>query len=133
MKVNLKIAGITITYIYSYNNYLHDKIDQYRIDEDADTKYKMEVIISSSDFIKCRKNLRSAGNREYYFSNDLDVICFIASQDKTKIAQQIVFDKAKRNVKIYLNPGFIKNIAEQEYIMSGIMFLDIATREGYLP
>jgi len=132
MKINLKIAGITVTYLYNYNNYLQDKIDQYRIADNDNTKYKLEVIISA-DIKKYSAVFRKVHNREYYFSNVLDVLCIFAPQDNTIIIQQTVFDKIENDIKIYLNSDFIDNLAAQEYILSGVMFLDIASREGCLP
>lgn len=132
MKIKLKIAGITLTYQYNYERFLEDKIKQYQIDNHESTKYRLEVIITT-DIKRHPGQYRKAGNREYIFTNDLDVVCGIPAKDENAISQQVIFNKRENEIRIYINPEFFGDIPEQEYVMSGLAFLTIAQREGYLP
>lgn len=129
MKIKLKIAGITLTYQYNYERFLEDKIKQYQIDDHESTKYRLEVIITT-DIKRHPGQYRKAGNREYIFTNDLDVVCGIPAKDENAISQQVIFNKRENEIRIYINPEFFGDIPEQEYVMSGLAFLTIAQREG---
>jgi len=48
------------------------------------------------------------------------------------ISEQIIFDKVKKKVTISINPTDVTDIAMKEYVLSGMMFLEIAQREGYM-
>jgi hypothetical protein len=132
MTIDLKIAEITLRYKYNHDDFVTDKIKQYALTSNEQPKYHLEVIITPA-IEKHPGTYRQAGNREYFFSKDLDVICGVSARDQGTIFQQVVFDKLANSIKIYISPEHFENVAMQEYIMSGLAFLSIAEREGYLP
>ena len=130
MNVNLKIAKMTIGYTYHFNDYFKDHLDAYRIDESSSIDYQMEVIITN-DIPTFDLSFKWKDNEAFYTSDLLDVTTY-TMQNQKEIIEQLVFDKLNKDIKIYINPTRVQDLPMQEYILSGIMFLEIALHEGYL-
>ena len=131
--MKLKIGDITLNFKYHFHEYFQDHIQAYQINGKTKTDYKMSVILSSEIPTMNHLDFEIIKNRSYYVSNQLHVATIYKDIDPSIITQQIIFDKVKKDVKIYLNPNEVKDLKMQEYVLSGIMFLEIALMEGYLP
>ena len=129
MQINLKIGSLTIAYIYHYDTYLKDHLLAYELKNEDKPKYHLEVILSKHILRPSLEPLRIEKQKLYGYSQDLDYISRIVDEE---IVEQIVFDKKNKNAFIYLNPSKNENLALREYMLSSLMFLEIANHEGYM-
>jgi hypothetical protein len=130
MFIKLKIARITIGYTYHFNHYFKDHLSAYQIDDCSNIDYHMEVILTH-DIPTYDLPFIVKDNESYYTTDDLDITTY-TMQNQKEIIEQLVFDKKRREVKMYINPKRVKDLPMKEYILSGIMFIEIALHEGYL-
>ncbi len=130
MVIKLKIANITLAYTYHFSEYLDSRINAYKLSDSEKVDYHMEVILSS-DIKPYDVMYEHKDNEAIYTSAELDVTTYYM-QDKIEIVEQLVFDKLSKKVLIYINPNRVQDLPMQEYILSGMMFMEIALYEGYL-
>jgi hypothetical protein len=132
MRINLKIANIKIDYTFHSFDYLKDRIYAFEDTTKGSSDYTIEVKIEEQIIPFAGQNQQIINGRSYFQSKRLDVF-EVFSDDDMPISEQIIFDKAKHKVTIYINPIDVLDIAKKEYILSGMMFLEIAQREGIIP
>lgn len=132
MKTNLKIANMKIEYTFHSFDYLQDSIYAFEDTTKGSFDYTIEVKIEEQIIPFAGQNQQIINGRSYFQSKRLDVF-EVFSDDDMPISEQIIFDKAKHKVTIYINPIDVIDIAKKEYILSGMMFLEIAQREGVIP
>ena len=131
MRLNLKIANLTLDYTFHSFNYLKDAIYAYTYKNGNPSDYTMEVKLEEQIIPFVHEKQQIINGRSYFQSDRLDVF-EVYSEDAMPISEQIIFDKVKKKVTIYINPSDVADIAMKEYVLSGMMFLEIAQREGYM-
>lgn len=131
MRLNLKIANLTLDYTFHSFNYLKDAIYAYTYQNGNPSDYTMEVKLEEQIIPFVHEKQQIINGRSYFQSDRLDVF-EVYSEDAMPISEQIIFDKVKKKVTIYINPSDVADIAMKEYVLSGMMFLEIAQREGYM-
>ena len=50
-----------------------------------------------------------------------------------RVKSMIIHDEEMKHVKVLIDTTLSKNPAETEYVLLGVMFMEIAMKEGYLP
>jgi hypothetical protein len=131
MRLHVKIANIKLDYTFHSFDYLKDSIYAYENKEKGSSDYVMEVKIEEQIIPFVGEKQQVINGRSYFTSKRLDVF-EVFSDDDMPLSEQIIFDKAKKKVTISINPIDVSDIAMKEYILSGMMFLEIAQREGYM-
>ena len=131
MRLNLKIANLKLEYTFHSFNYVKEHIYQYVNPVNELPDYILDVKIDENIIPFVHQKQHIINGRSYFTSDRLDVF-EVYSQDDRPISEQVVFDKEKRKVTISINPIDIENLAMKEYVLSGMMFMEIAQREGYL-
>jgi hypothetical protein len=131
MRLNLKIANLTLDYTFHSFNYLKDAIYAYEYKNGNPSDYIIEVKLEEQIIPFVHEKQQIINGRSYFQSDRLDVF-EVYSEDAMPISEQIIFDKAKKKVTISINPSDVADIAMKEYVLSGMMFLEIAQREGYM-
>ena len=131
MRLNLKIANLKLDYTFHSFNYVKDHIYQYVNAVDELPDYILEVKIDEHIIPFVHQKQQIINGRSYFTSERLDVF-EVYSQDDRPISEQIIFDKEKKKVTISINPIDIEDLAMKEYVLSGMMFMEIAQKEGFL-
>lgn len=131
MRKQLKIGGIYIDLTYQYSDYFSDKIDAY-ISQDINQTYKV-MAIEIKDFIEKpdRPVTFTYKNRQKMVS-DKDTYIMTLSDDGD-IKHLIYYTNDYQTIKIVLNSKIGQRLAELEYVISGMLFFEMALMEGYLP
>lgn len=131
MKKILKIAHLNIAYIYHMDSFYPLYLSQYEASEQGLCDYQMELLIEEQIIPFVHEKQQIINGRSYYQSERLDVF-EVFSEDDMPLSEQIIFDKVKRKVTISINPKDVTDIFMKAYVLSGMMFLEIAQREGYM-
>ncbi len=125
------IAGIRLGFTYQYRPYFEDNIEPYRIDDDAEVDYTLTISTLDriepplSDPIYTYKN-RHMHHEEGYliravYDDDGAVKILMKHSDDYKVNEIQLARKLKHR------------LSELEYVLSGLMFMEIALKEGLFP
>ncbi len=129
--VKIKVADIVIEYTYNFDDYFEGNIEQYIVLVE-EARYKINCMIVDDIEEVDIEGLTKIDNRDYYLSQTLEVVKVY--HPGTRVLSQLVyFDKLRKTCEIKLNRLSVKDLAMQEYVLSGVIFMEIALMEGYLP
>ena len=131
MRLNLKIANLKLDYTFHSFDYVKEQIYLYENSLKEKADYSIEVCLVEQIIPFVHQNQQILNGRSYFVSKRLDVF-EVFSEDDMPISEQIIFDKEKKKVTININPSDVKDLPMKEYILSSMMFLEIAQKEGYL-
>jgi hypothetical protein len=127
---NYLIAGIKIKIGFQFDHYFKNNIEAYRIDDAKSFDYKLESMLC--DHIDTPKNhTTSDRNPKIIIQNGLKMIYATDLNDRVK--SMIIHDEEMKHVKVLIDTTLSKNPAETEYVLLGVMFMEIAMKEGFLP
>ncbi|MFH5882084.1 hypothetical protein [Liberiplasma polymorphum] len=126
---NYNIAGIKINFNFLYDDFFKDNIGAYLTDETA-MDYQMHVHqVGAINPIKGIPNI-TFKNRSI-FHKDGKVHIMILDQEGL-VKQLIVHTLDYKTVDIYLSRTLNKQLAELEYVITGLIFLELAILEKRL-
>ena len=131
MKKQLKIGSIYLDFTYSYSDYFKDALNQYETLYDNKDKYFLEVLVVDSLIEKTKLNSFVYKNRIKY-SDDLETT-IVTRFPNGNLKHIITYSNDFRFIRIELSCDLGKRLAEYEYVLSGMMFFEIALRNKYLP
>lgn len=127
----LKIGNMVIKYEYHFDDYFNESIKQYEV---KDQPYTYELLVEiTSDFESFDYDWIILKNKYHFISDDMEVITVYHDVERNLYSQQIVFDKKLKRAIIRLNPIYVENLPTQEYILSGVIFLEMAIMAGFIP
>ena len=127
------VSGIKIEFNYCFDNYFKDRISSYQISDNEIVDYQINVRLKEE--IKLPNfNPKMIINRRniYETKNNSTIICFF-NKDKTKVNATVEYTNDYSIVNIDLNRNLKVDLAEIEYIITGITFLEIAILNGQIP
>lgn len=128
----LKIHDMYIEFIYQFNDYFKDTIDVYQTESIHQNFY--QIVVYVEDHISLPNEFidhHIMNNRKVYETqNGKYIVTFANNHD---IKHMIYHTNDYRTIRIILNSKLSKRLAEYEYALSGIMFLELAIKQGYLP
>lgn len=127
----LRIGDMIIKYQYHFDDYFNESIKQYEVKDQAFT-YELLVDITST-FETFDFDWIIHKNRYHYISDDIEVITVYHDMNQKLFSQQIVFDKKLKKAVIRLNPIYVEDLSTQEYVLSGVIFLEMAIMSGFIP
>jgi hypothetical protein len=127
----LRIGDMCIKYQYHFDDYFDESIKQYEVSKQS---YDYELLVElTSTFESFDFDWIIRKNRYHYISDDIEVITVYHNIEENLYSQQIVFNKKLKKAIIRLNPVYVENIATQEYVLSGVIFLEMAIMAGFIP
>lgn len=125
------IAGIDLIFQYCFDEFFKDRIDAYKVNKDK-AKYQMKVTVE--DFINIPKSMPVTiyKNRRIYKEEGFHIIT-VTNEETNLITHRIdyIFDYTFCHIKLV--SSLESKLAEYEYLLSGIMFFDMAINEMRLP
>ncbi|MCF7924719.1 MAG: hypothetical protein K9L64_06435 [Candidatus Izimaplasma sp.] len=127
----LKIANIYLDFTYQYEAYFSDKINEYEI-KDINHKFKKMVVdVKENITIPNRKKTLIYKNR-YKMATEKDT--YIVTEYNSGGIKHLIYHSNNYDyIHITLNKKMDKRLAEFEYVLSGMLFFEIAINENYLP
>jgi hypothetical protein len=132
MQKKIKIGEIYIDLTYQYQDYFSDKIDAY-ITNDANQTYKEMVIETVQDIDLPERPISFQYKNRYKMSSDKDTYIVTMSDHEDLVKHMIYYSHDFQTIRIYLNQRLGKRLSEFEYVLSGMLFFEMALTEGYLP
>ena len=130
MRKRLKIADIYLDFTYEYNDYFSDKINAYETSDLTHDFIKMTVNVKD-DITFPKREITLRHENRYKLESDKD--CYIVVKVEDEIKYLIYYTLDYKQVEITLNKKLKERLAEYEYVISGMVFFDIAILNKYLP
>jgi hypothetical protein len=131
MEKLISIGDINIALRYQYSDYFKDCLDAYENDFNLEESHILEIITKKELKEEVKKNAYHYKNRVKYY-DDLETSIVTRFPDGS-IKHIISYDNDFKHVRIELNECIKERLAEYEYVLSGMLFFEIALRNGYLP
>ena len=129
MRKSLKIADIYLDFTYCYNDYFGDKITAYEFKDESITYQKLVVRVEAEIHLPDRPITLKHENRVKQ-ENEFDT--YIAVFVKEEIKYLIYYKNDFSLIEITLNQKIGDRLAEYEYVLSGMVFFDLAAQKNYL-
>jgi hypothetical protein len=124
-----KIADITIGIDYQYKTYLDHNIETYLADDTSIVKHNIQVVLSEHIDLPIGKTNQTK-NPYVILESHQRIIYALTKNGEVK--ECITHDSDFKHVEIKMNPKLISNPAEMEYALIGLIFMDIALKNGYI-
>jgi hypothetical protein len=129
MRKNLKIADIYLDFTYCYNDYFGDKINAYEFFDESISYQKLVVKVEEEIHLPDRPITLKHENR-IKLESEYDT--YIAVFVKDEIKYLIYYKNDFSLMEITLNQKIGDRLAEYEYVLSGMVFFDLAVTKNYL-
>jgi hypothetical protein len=125
------ISGIKIGFNFQYKDYFEDNIEIYQIDKDETIDYQLTVETKPFIALPKGKPTITYKNRNIYDLGQKESI--IVFDEDNQVKQQIQYTKDLKTISITMTKKQKHTLAEMEYVLSGLFFLEIAINEYKLP
>lgn len=127
------ISGIKLEFNYCFEDFFKDKIDAYKIDDEEIVDYVIHVSLTDNiDIPTYEPYLDMKSKCIYKIDEDNFLLCFF-NKNKTKVNTGIYYKKDYSKVQIQIQNNLRIDLAELEYVVTGLVFLDIASINGFIP
>lgn len=129
MRKSLKIADIYLDFTYCYNDYFGDTITAYEFFAESISYQKLVVKVEEEIRLPNRP-LTLKHENKVKLENEFDT--YIAVFVEKEIKYLIYYKNDFSLIEITLNQKIGDRLAEYEYILSGMVFFDLAATKNYL-
>lgn len=129
----LKINDIYISFNYQFDDYFTNNLDKYEVSIYPNDIIKMSVIVSSDIALDINYEKKYANKNQIIYESQKEKYIVTYINDFSDIKHIIYFSLDYKNIQITLNKKIDKKLAEYEYVLSGMMFLELALYNNYLP
>ncbi|MFW5794487.1 MAG: hypothetical protein ACOCV1_03280 [Bacillota bacterium] len=127
----LKIANIYIDFTYQYDDYFSNKINAYEI-KDTNHKFKKMIVEVKDNITYPNREKTLIYKNRFKMQSEKDT--YIVTKFNDGDIKHLIYHTNNYDyIHITLNNRLKKRLAEFEYVLSGMLFFDIAISEEYLP
>ena len=130
MQKRIKIGQIYIDLTYEYDEYFSETIDAYVTDDVCPSPRHLSIETRSRIDVPDRPVTFTYKNR-IKMANDKDT--YLVTYSGKSVRHMIYYTNDFREIRIILSDHLAERCAEFEYVLSGMMFFEMALKEGYLP
>jgi len=124
------IAGIKLYFSYFFEDYFKDNIEKY-LCFGCTYDYQMTVTLLDEITAPLEDATIVYKNRELYeHLGERKIVSY--NVEDGRVSHQVNYDKDYRKIDILLSKQSTKNLAELEYILTGVLFAEIALKEGLI-
>lgn len=129
----IKIDEVYIKFNYQFDDYFSNSIDKYVTNDQVDDFINMSVKIKRDlDFNSLIPlSYKTKNQLIYETNNEKYIVTYI--EDFSEVKHIIYYTLDYKTIEIYLNDKIGKRLAEFEYVLTGMMFLELAVYNKYLP
>lgn len=125
----LKIGEILIELTYCYDDYFQDKIDAYEVEPN---QHSRKMIVEVKDRIdKPNRAVTYTFKNRYIYDGESDF--YVVTMTGEDVKHIIYYRKDYHEIRITLNSNIGKRLAEHEYVLTGMLFFEMALDQNYLP
>ncbi len=125
------IAGIKIGFTYQYRSYFEDNIEPYQIDDDSPIDTTITVTTVNHIEPPVSKPLYTYKNRHIHHEDGYLIRAVYDDDGSVKILMKHTDDYQTND--ILLSRKLKNRLSELEYVLSGLMFMEIAVYHGMFP
>jgi hypothetical protein len=127
----IRIGDIHICLTYQFEDYFQDTLKQYEEEYPSENSHKLRVSVKELLAANKQGKVFNYKNRIKY-SDDLgeEIVTYFPDGS---IKHIIRYSNDFKEIEIELNQIISDRLAEYEYVLSGMMFFEIALRNKYLP
>lgn len=122
-----KIGGVYIGFLYACSDYFTGRIEKYE-DNSQEPKYMMTSMIKDELTLPKGKCILEQGNRKVFQEGNLEILCIY--QNNLHLASKITYSLDYKRVECEFASHYNKRLAETEYIMTGLFFLEMMFQES---
>jgi hypothetical protein len=126
----IQIGQIYIKLSYQYHDYFKDALIAYET-SDLEKEFRLMTIKTEETIELPKRELTFTFKNRLKMEGINDT--YIVSKDGDDIKHMIYFTHDFKKIDITLNKKLGNRLAEFEYVISGMMFFEMALNEGYLP
>lgn len=124
-----QVGNIKFSFEYNYDHYFKNNIENYEINSNEEVNHHLKVIIKND--IIYPTGVSIGNNNPYIILNEEEKIIYFEQNNNIKIL--IKHDYKFKNINIFINNTYISDLIQTEYVLSGLMFLELLMYKGYLP
>jgi hypothetical protein len=132
MNKKIKIGNIYIDFTYQFNDYFQDELLKYLCLDGNINYHIFKVIVQEEIEAPMVKNESFRFKNRVKMSDDYETYIITYNLDKT-IKHLIYYTNDYQKIIITLTSGLGERLAEYEYVLSGMLFFEIAINNNYLP
>lgn len=126
---NLNIAGIKIAFNYVFHDYFKNNIEAYLTNEET-MDYTMSSHVVDTILPLSGKIIAQKHNRTVYEEGNNHII--VNQSNDGIIKEKIIHSIDYKQIDIYISKESKSNHAELEYVLTGLLFLELALKEKKL-
>jgi hypothetical protein len=131
MEKKITIGKMNITFKYQYTDYFKDCLEGYRGEFNLEDSQVLEVFTKKELKAEVLQHAYHYKNRiKYYDDEETEYVTYFPDES---IKHIIRFKNDFTHIRIELSEKINERLAEYEYVLSGMMFFEIALKNGYLP
>ena len=123
------IAGIKLAFHYEHDGYFNNNIEKYLTDEKAE--YTLEVKTVANIEKPINEPSYTYKNRHIHHEDGKHTLIVYTKNNAIKIRMDHTLDYKTQT--IYLHQDYIEDLAEMEYVLSGLQFMQLALHKNMLP
>lgn len=126
---NINVAGIKVDFKYTFDTFFKDNIEAYITDEKTMDYTMSSHMVDSIKPIK-GKVIAQKRNRTVYKDKNNHIIVNLSNEGFIK--EKIIHSIDYKHIEIFISKESKNNHAEIEYVLTGLMFLELALKEKKL-
>ncbi|MBI9008564.1 MAG: hypothetical protein JEZ05_00910 [Tenericutes bacterium] len=131
MIVPLRIGNIDVLFTHQYIDYFKNELEKYRIDQLNSNYHEIKVEVKSNiEDVYSVDSFDYKNKKRIILEDKTYIVTYYP--DKT-IKHRISYSKAYKEIVITLNNNLANRLPEYEYVLTGMMFFEVALHNGYLP
>lgn len=124
-----QVGNIKFSFKYNFDENFKNNIEKYKINNKNQTD--STIIVNVVESIDMPKGDLIGNNNPYVVYNENIKNVIYKAENIIRILVKHTLDY--KDINIYLNSKVLKDVVEAEYIITGIMFLELAMHLNYLP
>lgn len=130
MVKHIRVGNIYIQLFYQYHDYFKDSLNAYETN-DLNQDFRTMTIKTKDHILPPQRQTTFTFKNRIKMEGENDT--YIISMVDDQIKHMIYYTHDFKNIEITLNEMLGKRLAEFEYVLSGMLFFEMALNEGYLP
>ncbi len=130
MMEKLRVAGINVALSYHHEDYYKDNLEKYIVPDAQKSEHTIRVLVEDELHEPDIPKDYRFRNRVFYKEKEQEVLCVFDQNDEIRMRIDNTADL--KDFTIRFRKDTSRDLAEEEYIVTGMMFLKIALSKGRL-
>lgn len=128
-----KIGDMIIDFTPLFSDYFSTRIGKFSYEGHEEPNRYLTTSVGEIGDLPKEKPVFSHLSKVMFQSGNLNFLYIYSDANQSVLMQIITFDNDYKKVNIILSPKYSDKLPEVEYLTTGLMFFEMAIREGYYP